>query len=827
MRATALTQEQTERVQAWTAIALEHMPYFAATLFSLRYVNAPGLGTFAVDKHHRCYIDFDAVAGEGPDKGGQSLLHECAHLYGAHSDIADELGLTEGEQRKILNIACFPAGTLLPGNVPIESVASMVRHFDGELITVNSQAGTVQATPEHPFRVRHRRHKKGCHPIVLNEAEWMDAGDIREGDYVCTPRLTDKRADTSIDLSGFAVEHAVKGRRGVRISGRTVRSIPLNADTAWLIGLYTAEGSSSPTVRFSLASYEASYAERIERIADAIGYSASRFYSKVSRGCAVTLGTSVLGRWLKEAVGDGARNKHVPDVILRHSDPAIRAAFIEGLVDGDGYRGTKGKYPAWTVSTSSKSLMHDLLLLLAQDGIGGNVRTQAQRDRSIDGVELPPGMLYGVTWNPNGPSVSTRTLNGKRLSTYSHRWKADEDGVWYPVNEVTRRPFVGPVYNMSTPSHTYIVHGVLVHNCDASINDDLRDGGLTMFADGAGYVTPSTIGEPDYQTVQFYFRALQARVAQKQQSGQGQPQPGAGAGTGQPGQGQPGPGSGQPGTGQGGAQPSAGAPGPYKGCGSGSGGNAAPGELDADDDLGGAAPAATATEAERVRVTTAVAIREAAAKGRGTVPAGLVELADQILAPSKVPWQKVLGRRIRGSVRSRMGTMDVFFNRRSARRHNERIITPSGPGRRIVVPAAVDPTPRIAVVRDTSGSMSDDDLSAVTNEVVGIAKKLRVRGPDLTITDVDARAYAARKFTGAKDMAQVQGRGGTDMCVGIVAALDAKPKPTVVIVMTDGFTPWPTQETRIPVIAVIIGAHPAGPAANVPSWIRTVLVETS
>jgi predicted metal-dependent peptidase len=141
------------------------------------------------------------------------------------------------------------------------------------------------------------------------------------------------------------------------------------------------------------------------------------------------------------------------------------------------------------------------------------------------------------------------------------------------------------------------------------------------------------------------------------------------------------------------------------------------------------------------------------------------------------------------------------------------------------VPAAVDPLPRIRVVRDTSGSMSNEDLAIVTSEVVAIAKKIRITGEDLVITDVDAKAHASKKFTGAKGMAEIAGRGGTDMRVGITAALEAKPKPTAVIVMTDGHTPWPDQRTRIPVIAVIIGAHPERPAALVPTWIRTVLVE--
>lgn len=828
MNTRALTQEQTEHVQAWTAVALQKMPYMAATLFSLRFVDAPGLGTFAVDRHHRCYIDFTAVVDEGPVSGGESLLHECMHLFGNDAVFADDLGISGGPLAKAWNLACFPAGTLLPGGKPIEQVATMVRPFDGDLVVVESQAGTVEATPEHPFYVRRRRHKKGLHPVVMNEAEWIEAGDLADGDYVCVPTLTEKRADTKIDLSGHAMVHASRGKLGERISNRTVRSIPLDPDVAWLIGLYVAEGSSSPTVRFSLSVDEVEYAERISEIAERIGYSASFSVNESNHTRSVSLGTTVFGRWLKEQCGDGARSKHIPDVILRHADPAIRAAFIEGLVDGDGYRGhRRGGHPNWTVATASKALMHDLVLLLAQDGIGGHTRTQAQRPRSIDRAPMPDGVLYGVSWNPDGPTVSTRTMNGRTMASTQHRWKSDDDGVWYPVKSLSRRPYEGLVYNMETPSHTYVVHGMLVHNCDAAHNDDLRDGGCTIFADGGQFVLPSSIGQPDYQTAQAYFEHLRQAIAKKQQQqaqqGQGKPgqqgQPGAGGD--QPGQ--PGQAGQQPGQGQGGATP-----GPFKGCGSGSGGEAAPCELDPDADLGGHAAAATQTEKDRVRIATATAITEAASKGRGNVPGGLVQKAEQVLTPSKTPWQRVLGRTLRGCVRSRIGSMDTSFTRRNARRHNERILTPTGAGSRVVVPGSVDPVPTIRVIRDTSGSMSQADLNAVTSEVVAIAKKLRVRGDDLVITDVDAAVHASKGFTGARGMAEVTGRGGTDMVVGIEHALALKAKPTAVVVMTDGETGWPKEQTsRIPVIAVIVHRDAEALAKHVPAWIRTVLVEPS
>ena len=177
----------------------------------------------------------------------------------------------------------------------------------------------------------------------------------------------------------------------------------------------------------------------------------------------------IFGRWLKEHCGARASEKRIPTVIMQHRDPAIRCAFLEGLVDGDGYRFSRRGHPWCTVATASKPLMHDLVLLLAQDGLGCSTRTQRQRPRSIEGVPLPPGTLYGVTWNSEGASVTTRFLNGRIIPSTPVRWRPDEVGVWYPI----RQPFNGPVFNLSTTSHTYIAQGYLVHNCDAAVNDDL------------------------------------------------------------------------------------------------------------------------------------------------------------------------------------------------------------------------------------------------------------------------------------------------------------------------------------------------------------------
>jgi hypothetical protein len=60
------------------------------------------------------------------------------------------------------------------------------------------------------------------------------------------------------------------------------------------------------------------------------------------------------------------------------------------------------------------------------------------------------------------------------------------------------------------------------------------------------------------------------------------------------------------------------------------------------------------------------------------------------------------------------------------------------------------------------------------------------------------------------------------MRVGIAAAEASRPRPDVVVVLTDGMTPWPERPTRSRLVVAIIGA--AGTVSDTPDWATTVLV---
>jgi hypothetical protein len=64
------------------------------------------------------------------------------------------------------------------------------------------------------------------------------------------------------------------------------------------------------------------------------------------------------------------------------------------------------------------------------------------------------------------------------------------------------------------------------------------------------------------------------------------------------------------------------------------------------------------------------------------------------------------------------------------------------------------------------------------------------------------------------------------MGAGIQAAAELRPRPSVVIVLTDGFTPWPRRRPGgIRVVVGLLGEGKGPPGCPPPEWARTVLIE--
>jgi predicted metal-dependent peptidase len=137
----------------------------------------------------------------------------------------------------------------------------------------------------------------------------------------------------------------------------------------------------------------------------------------------------------------------------------------------------------------------------------------------------------------------------------------------------------------------------------------------------------------------------------------------------------------------------------------------------------------------------------------------------------------------------------------------------------VVLPSLRRPVPTVAIVIDTSGSMGDEELTAALAEVAGVLRGVGIRGNRVTVLSCDAAVHLAQRISQAEQI-ELHGGGGTDMRVGIEAALALPQRPDVIVVLTDGGTPWPDHPPAVRVVAGLIGAHAAMP----PAWIESVLI---
>jgi predicted metal-dependent peptidase len=223
------------------------------------------------------------------------------------------------------------------------------------------------------------------------------------------------------------------------------------------------------------------------------------------------------------------------------------------------------------------------------------------------------------------------------------------------------------------------------------------------------------------------------------------------------------------------------------------------------------APALSEVDQAVVRRTVAEEIQRQ--KTQGSMPAGWVRWADEVLTP-KVDWREVLKRRVRGAIVTGTGQrVDYSFHRPHRRTSAYTpFLPPSLHG---------DFLPRVACVVDTSGSISEPELAQALAEVRAVLESLRA---PITIIPCDAVPYEPVKIFTQSDFLTLchtlPGGGGTNMVAGIEAAVKLQPTPDTVIVLTDGYTPFPTQRYKAPVIFGIFDPGDAGdiPEPPMPPW---------
>jgi predicted metal-dependent peptidase len=250
-------------------------------------------------------------------------------------------------------------------------------------------------------------------------------------------------------------------------------------------------------------------------------------------------------------------------------------------------------------------------------------------------------------------------------------------------------------------------------------------------------------------------------------------------------------------------------------CGSVSDGSPRDYEIPADDEI---APRADRDQQDRVLDTVAGEI--AKTKDQGNVPAALARWAEQYLDP-KIDWRRQLAVNLRRAIASVAGRRDYSYVRPSRRQSAMDLA-----GSTVILPAMRQPAPpRVAIVADTSGSIRPDELNQFIAEISGMVRAVGI-SQGIYVIPCDATAHNVIQIKSQAAIGNIEfvGGGGTNMGAGIAAAAAINPTPHIVVVLTDGYTPWPDGKPR-GVEYVIAALTDKSTQSTVPSWIHTVIVE--
>ncbi|MGW3801541.1 vWA domain-containing protein [Streptomyces clavifer] len=204
----------------------------------------------------------------------------------------------------------------------------------------------------------------------------------------------------------------------------------------------------------------------------------------------------------------------------------------------------------------------------------------------------------------------------------------------------------------------------------------------------------------------------------------------------------------------------------------------------------------------------------------GNAPEGWQRWADEAFHPPQA-WRELLGAAVRSAATGGGAGEDYTYGRPSRR-------SASLPG--IVLPSLRRMPPRVSVVIDTSGSVSDAELGSALLEVTAISRAVGGRRDLVSVLSCDASAGVVHPLCRAEGIPLVGG-GGTDLRTGFAKALRTQPRPDVIVVLTDGQTPWPSTQPSCRTVVGLFPRHGSGSwdeddpdyvPDSPPAWARVV-----
>ncbi len=320
---------------------------------------------------------------------------------------------------------------------------------------------------------------------------WHFAEELEKGDVLLYPIIKEKDIET-FKISDYVKNIIVKDEyvhaQGRNQFGSTFihpRSKPIkntqkiDETLLRIFGYYVAEGTpSADQVIFSFGTFEQEYIEEVKRLMkQKFGLEAGITNNSRNR-TRVVFSSSILARLFRSLFGDNARNKRLPDWLVRLSTKKL-PDFIETLWKGDGH---KHQY-----TTVSELLAHQIFDILLRIGILPSISHLTRGE-------------YIISVNDQRTRKRFKTITSLDIDidpnkkTHKHGWLSKEFA-FMPIRSIKKEEYKGPVLDLEIPTSDTFVSSFILHNCVG--NEGFWMPGIESLATGTPIVAPDYAAAAD------------------------------------------------------------------------------------------------------------------------------------------------------------------------------------------------------------------------------------------------------------------------------------------------------------------------------------------
>lgn len=336
----------------------------------------------------------------------------------------------------------------------VHTITKAYEHMHDGIVyrLVSKYFGNTTLTPEHPVLAVRRKHNK-----LQNKeyhSEWIEAADLRKGDYLLYPILKEEQDRKKVPLP---IVKRKKDTRSKQIPGE----IEVTGDFIRLAGYYIAEGYvHRRAICFTFHKDEQAYVTDVVHCAKKVfGLTATPIVREKKHTCDVTFNSSYLAELFEQWFGKGAANKKIPDFLM-FLPKFKQAELIKGLWRGDGCVNRKTHRASY--KTISKVLCEQLKMLLLRQGILPTITVEQDHGMhktayAIFVNELHDFSVLTTILQPDDDPIAI-PLRRRQLITPEY--------AYLPIKKIEKKSYSGPVYNLEVETeNAYVTENAILHNC--------------------------------------------------------------------------------------------------------------------------------------------------------------------------------------------------------------------------------------------------------------------------------------------------------------------------------------------------------------------------